>query len=392
MTRYFADELMDGFRHLGFRSVVFDARHNTGADLCQMGKGDYAFVFGINGVFTEKDIPKKIVDALVGKGTVFVAAMVDHPCHHRRRLECLPENSIILFPDHKHVSYARQFYSGKGVFGFLSHGGCQMGMAFGKKVCEREKELVFAGSYYDVRKYEDTIARMEPATRDFMRKCIGLLREKPYLTVEQAMSVVLYGEEAVCGSGTGLPIDFSEKSNSDILLFLEEYIRTDVRGRVIKSIVEHGQTIHVYGAGWETFTCDNMQNFVWEGEAEFCALSRVLDDTKLFLNVMPWFKDGSHERVFTAMLHGAVVLSDESGYLEENFQDGEEIHFYSLDRLKLLGAQIKKILKEEEKLESIRKKAFEKTVAAHLWEHRAREILSLAQKTNETGGKRGELL
>lgn len=345
-----------------------------------MVKGDYAFVFGINGVFTEKDIPKKMVDALVEKGNVFVACMVDHPCHHRNRLSLFPKNTIAFFPDRRHAAYAEQFYPGKAVFGFLPHGGCQAGMAFGKEAGERTKELVFAGSYYDVRKYEDTIEKMEPDTREFMKKCIKLLREKSYLTVEQAMSAVLFGEAAVCESGAELPINFSEKSNSDILLFLEEYIRSDVRKRVIQSIVENGQKLHVYGSGWEDFTCENMENFIWEGEVEFGTLSKVLDDTKLFLNVMPWFKDGSHERVFTAMLHGAAVLSDESLYLEENFEDGTEIYYYSLDRLELLAAQIKRILKDEERLNSMRKKAFEKTIAEHLWEQRAEKIVrNLAQ-------------
>lgn len=54
------------------------------------------------------------------------------------------------------------------------------------------------------------------------------------------------------------------------------------------------------------------------------------------MNVMPWFKDGAHDRVFNSMLNGAVCFTDWSRYLTENLRDGEDIFFYELDALECL--------------------------------------------------------
>lgn len=45
---------------------------------------------------------------------------------------------------------------------------------------------------------------------------------------------------------------------------------------------------------------------------------------------MPWFKQGAHDRVFNSMLNGAVCVTDTSGYLKDNFIDGENIIFIIL--------------------------------------------------------------
>ena len=48
---------------------------------------------------------------------------------------------------------------------------------------------------------------------------------------------------------------------------------------------------------------------------------------------MPGFKAGFQERIAAAMLSGAVVVTDISDYLKENFSNGKEMVFYELDHL-----------------------------------------------------------
>lgn len=51
----------------------------------------------------------------------------------------------------------------------------------------------------------------------------------------------------------------------------------------------------------------------------------MLADAKVSLNVMPWFKDGAHDRVFNSILNGAVCVTDPSRYLEEELHEGEGV-------------------------------------------------------------------
>ena len=45
----------------------------------------------------------------------------------------------------------------------------------------------------------------------------------------------------------------------------------------------------------------------------------LMYDSKIVLNTMTWFKDGTHDRVFNGMLAGAVAVTDSSIYMKENF-------------------------------------------------------------------------
>ena len=76
------------------------------------------------------------------------------------------------------------------------------------------------------------------------------------------------------------------------------------------------------------------------------ACVQAMRDARIALNVMPWFKDGAHDRVFTAMLQGTVALTDDSRYLREECRDGENICFYSLRALEQLPDQVVSLLED----------------------------------------------
>ena len=59
----------------------------------------------------------------------------------------------------------------------------------------------------------------------------------------------------------------------------------------------------------------------------------ALADSRLSLNVMPWFKDGAHDRIFNSMCNGAVCITDHSKYLDEILTPDENIIFYDLKQL-----------------------------------------------------------
>lgn len=54
-------------------------------------------------------------------------------------------------------------------------------------------------------------------------------------------------------------------------------------------------------------------------------------DAKIVMNFMPWFKDGSHERIYNSMLNGAVCLTDPSLFLEKYHKDMDTIAYFHLN-------------------------------------------------------------
>ena len=106
----------------------------------------------------------------------------------------------------------------------------------------------------------------------------------------------------------------------------------------------------------------------------------VIGDSRISQNVMPWFKQGAHDRIFNSMLNGAVCLSDDSPWLRENLEDGKEIVYYSLSKIEELPSIVDGLLTNPNLLEEIVLSGYEKAKVFHTWEHRARVLEGLFDK------------
>lgn len=153
------------------------------------------------------------------------------------------------------------------------------------------------------------------------------------------------------------------------------------------TIANAGIDLHIFGGGWTCFADRLPNNVKLHGETTPQECIEKMKDCKIVLNMQPWFKDGAHERIFNAMLNGAVCLTDESVYLKERFQDLENIAFYQLDHLDVLADKIKMILEHPLLAEKII--ANQKKATVHdTWRDRLDEIL---KEGNEQTMNRGVL-
>ena len=94
------------------------------------------------------------------------------------------------------------------------------------------------------------------------------------------------------------------------------------------------------------------------------------------MNVMPWFKDGAHDRVFNSMLNGAVCVSDGSRYMDEILEDGKDYIKYDLAALTELPGKIEELLVNRDQWERIVASGYKKAADGHTWADRARFLHS----------------
>ena len=99
---------------------------------------------------------------------------------------------------------------------------------------------------------------------------------------------------------------------------VETYAKAYYRDKIMRTIVESGISIYVYGDGWENFDLCERENFHREMGNTYLVLKAVVN-AKISLNIMPWFKAGFQEKIATAMLSGTVALTDNSDYIDNNF-------------------------------------------------------------------------
>lgn len=95
-----------------------------------------------------------------------------------------------------------------------------------------------------------------------------------------------------------------------------------------------------------------------------------MEESKIVLNHMAWFKYGASERIFEAMLQGAVSLTDESEYLKAHFTDSENIKFFSLSHLDELPHIVHALLSDPHWSESITENGYRLAARSHTWMNR----------------------
>ena len=101
----------------------------------------------------------------------------------------------------------------------------------------------------------------------------------------------------------------------------------------------------------------------------------IMADSKIVLNNMPLFADGSHERVFSIMASESICLTDSNPYLRENFQDKTALFYYDWSNMDKLSILIQDIMGGKYNADEIICNGREKTLKNHMWANRAREIL-----------------
>ena len=104
------------------------------------------------------------------------------------------------------------------------------------------------------------------------------------------------------------------------------------REKIISIIAEAGIDIWLLGRGWENHPSANLSNVhIINDRVPFADTLSVMEKAKINLNVMPWFKAGTHDRIFNILLSGSLPLTDSSKWLKEHFQDKKDIVYYKLD-------------------------------------------------------------
>lgn len=136
----------------------------------------------------------------------------------------------------------------------------------------------------------------------------------------------------------------------------------------------------IYGAGWENCEWITRPNVFYGGKISAEAVLEKMQDAKIVLNTMTWFKDGTHERIFNGMLQGAVTVSDSSVYMKEEFcgspscGEKQDMVLFELDELEQLPAYVNELLQDMTKAQKIADNRYAKAKNLHTWKVRADEL------------------
>lgn len=373
---FFSKELSKCFKEKGISVFVYDLETKEVKkqirNLRKFWKPGETFVvtFNFNGLRGEEEFYEEGVLLWKQLEIPCVNIMVDHPFYYPSLLDKVKNElgeqlyyQVVIDRDHK--KFMERFYPElKEHLTFFPLAGT------GSKQQEKEYDVVFVGNYTPPSDFRKYIERIDEEYTAFYEGIIEDLISNPDTTMEDAFEKHLKRE-------------MGEISEQDLricmenLIFIDLYVRFYFRGNVIKTLAEAGISVHVWGAGLEAIPCEKPENIILMGPTDTAGCLDALAKAKVALNVMPWFKNGSHDRVYSAMLNQAVCVTDESVYLREQLKDEEQVLFYSLHDYRKLPDKIKELLAEQDKREYIAQQGYKYASECHTWRERSEDILRL---------------
>lgn len=423
--RVFADELARNLEKMGAKVLVLDfEKKGEEQKLLGLIGNSYDMILSMNGLNADLRISSgeylhNLVDA------PFYAYIVDHPLYHHERLRARLKNYHVFCVDSSYAEYVRKYYPQIQSADIVYQGGikgstlrnevpaaiCAMECVNSENEGRMPQEkhprdsVVFMGTYRDLEEVTNEISMADETVQGVVCGMIEAMLDEPGLTLEASLEKVLLEAGIVLSL-----MDFADTMNA--AHFADKYVRTYYRKLVVKCLVEKGIQVHVYGKNWEKLQkeCQHPENLIVHEPVGYLEALQIYREALIVLNIMPWSKNGIHDRLLNAMLSGTLVVSDESTYIKEHFKtigaeackerlkDGtagelqEELVLFSLAHIEELPGCIAALLSNGRAVKKLAENAEKKARLKDTWEQRAEEIYRFAENGNETKDFGGESL
>lgn len=238
---------------------------------------------------------------------------------------------------------------------------------------ERAMDVVFLGTYNNYREKLSGMYATDGHIRRMAARYLKYLRRDVNRPAEEAFAKMLsdFGMESDAVSFSRMMCQMGDVCQCVMYYYREQ---------IVRSLLEAGITLHVYGESWKSSPFMESPYLKWH--SKICAQDSrsVLESAKISLNVLAWHKGGCNERIIHSMLAGAVVVTDRSSYIERHFKVGGELFCYDLKALSELPNQVKQLLQNRELLEQVAAAGRKKAIQEYSSKKQAERVLEITEQ------------
>lgn len=356
-------------RQMGCNTCVLDgwslaqpALYNHVISTCK-----FDAVIDINGILCSWGITGNLP-----KETIYGTYVCDPPSGIRANLRQADNRTVIFGCDRNFCAYMERHIPAVRHVEFIPLSGEAYSAATPYE--KRAIDIIFTGTYQDpVKIREKELAKFDKGgvLERFAEDMLEDIINHPQHTLQECLSRILekYGQEVNDQDFDDLMADF---------LWVDFYARFYYRDKVIRSLLDAGLQIHVFGNGWDDFQLEYKENLVIHEGGSYAA-GKALANAKIALNIMPWFKDAFQERIASAMLSKTVAVTDESKYINENFINNEELLIFSLQEIDSLAGRIKYLLEHSAEASKIAERGYQK-IQSHTWKDRTYDMVKKMER------------
>lgn len=380
---FFSMELAKTFDELGYAIFFYDLMEDESSfkklqafvrDMKAYNASISMFSFNYNGLAGEPFIYDQDGIYWDKEDIPCFNMVLDHPFYYHKYLRNLPDKYYQISIDRNHEAYMKRFFPKVKLAGFIPLAGTRLEVGESlPDITKRPMDIVMTGNYTRPETFDKYIAHLDKEYIDFYHEILDELLSNPSKTLEEVAEPML--RDAL--EGEGLLSDDDLKDCYANMIFIDLWARFFYRGRAVSALANAGFKVHTIGEGWDVLDCNHMENVICHGGMDSRQCLDAIAQAKISLNVMPWFKDGAHDRIFNSMLNEAVCVSDDSKFLNELVSDKKELVFFHLEDLKagksgdMLCENVGWLLNDSTSLEKISQSGFEFAHKGHMWKHRA---------------------
>lgn len=267
----------------------------------------------------------------------FVNFIVDHPMHVHKYLAVKLKRYYVICLDKHHREYISKYYPHIKKATAIPLGGVKADSHIQFK--KRKYHILFPATYTPSSYYRQIL---EETNISYAKQA------------DQILYRILEGDTAPIHEMYKSITEWKDEKFAIRMYkarFIDKYIRDYIRDEVVDALLAEGFALHVVGARWDMYSGSYKDRLVLHRQCSYTELPAMMSDAKVVLNVQPLFTEAPHDRVFNAMLNGAVVLTDTCSYIEENYKNN--ILLYNKDNLKESIYALKDTLNDTHKLNTI---------------------------------------
>lgn len=380
---YFTDQLCDEFAQRGHQTFILDLQNPAKEDphsyhyFTEFLNEKVDMAIGFDGFGIRDELFIELWNEL---NVPAVNILMDHPLRFHPTMEKHPRRYIQFCCDRNHVSYVKKYFSDCVAHtAFMPHAGTFTQGEHVKPYEERKYDILFSGTYYapqqELNRINEYFPKGDMMHQFYMAMADYMLAHSRETTEQAALATM---------QQTGLQVPDSQlKTIFRCSEPLDWMVRMHHRERAVKVLADAGLEIWLLGRGWENHPSAHLSNVHRiDDRIPFAETLPYMADARINLNVMPWFKAGTHDRIFNILLQHSLPLTDSSSWIDENFRAGEEIAIYDLEKLEKLPEIAGELLNNKTKAEEMIERGYEKVRDNFIWANCVDQIIGTMEKEN----------
>jgi len=365
---YFGDALGEVLKSLGHSVEYFKNEEDDLDDLEQYIGQQFDCIIDFN-----SDLPCALMDDdsffLDHIDAPFFDILLDHPLYHHDTLKSKLKNFNVICLDQNHKDYVLKYYPHiKSVLVTPMTGE----LAFGVDSIDwdsfenRPFDVLFSGTYTAPTRIEASILKLPDMIKDNVYTLIEMMKADSGLTIEKAV-------DALASNEIYDYINSDKPLHTQIFYLADTYIRCLNRKALVESLDKNVSGLHLFGNLWEEL---DLKHATIHREIPFNLTFTVFNKAKISVNIMPNFKAGCHDRVFSGQLNGAAALTDATTLLLKEYKDKESILFYDLNNIEETASIVDSALSDLTTLKKIAQNGYEIASKNHTWANIANIIIN----------------